>query len=207
MDNLEYLKHISASNRPAPKNAASSFLNSSIFKIAIVGVVLFILLAAFGIMLGSLNSKPAELTEQLYLRTNSIGSVVAEYTPSLKSSRLRAIGSSLSSLLSSTSTKLSSYLASSSKSDKGYTPSEEATAAENAFLEDLNQSLTNAKLNGILDRAYENFIGLQVSLLLSQTSQLLARAKDPALVQILTSFESSLSAIHISLENYSNPGN
>lgn len=207
MDNLEYLKHISASNRPAPKNTASSLFSSPIFKIAIIGIVLFILLAAFGIMMGSLNTKPTELTEQLYLRTNSLQDAVSEYTPSLKSSQLRAIGTSLSTILSSTSTQLNTYLASNSNDQKNYQPNETNQTTESLFAENLNTSLNNAKLNGLLDRTYENFIDLQVSLLLSQTSQLLARTKDATLINILTNFESSLSAIHASFESYSSPSN
>ena len=74
---------------------------------------------------------------------------------------------------------------------------EEAKLAEN-----LNLSLGNAKLNGLLDRTYENQLTLQVSLLLSLTSQILARTKDEQLLEIVSSLHASLNTIHENLESY-----
>lgn len=203
MDNLTYLNQISQTNRPVKTTKKSGVTNGLIAKIAIVGVVLFFIIMAFGAMIGNLNHKPSELTKQLYVRTTNLGKTVTDYNSALKSSRLRAIGVSLSTILTNSANQLSAYL-STDDSKNALVPSESTLETENSVIEELNTSLNNAKLNGILDRVYDNQIGLQVSLLLSQISGLEARTKDPILLEILSSYRSSLETIHQNIEAYSN---
>lgn len=207
MNNLEYLNQISQSNRAlkaAPAKPQGFFAQLSIPKIIIGGAILFVLLMAFGILLGSLNHKPTNLTRQLYTRTVNVENVISTYNPTVKSSRLRAIGASLSSTLSHASRQLSTYLTNDDpKDDKALIPDDKTLSSETAALEELNFSLNNAKLNGILDRAYDNQLNLQVTLLLSLVSQLIARTKDTALLDILSPLYSSLNAIRSNLEAYS----
>lgn len=203
MDNLTYLNQISQTNRPVKTTKKGGVTNRLIAKIAIVGVVLFFIIMAFGAMIGNLNHKPSELTKQLYVRTTNLGKTVTDYNSALKSSRLRAIGVSLSTILTNSANQLSAYL-STDDSKNALVPSESTLETENSVIEELNTSLNNAKLNGILDRVYDNQIGLQVSLLLSQISGLEARTKDPKLLEILSSYRSSLETIHQNIEAYSN---
>lgn len=203
MDNLEYLNQISQSNRPVKRSLKSSDRKTNlILKFSIAGVVLFFLMMAFGAMVGNLNTKSDDLAKQIYTRTVNLNSSLNTYNRDLKSSRLRAIGVSLSAILTNASNQLSNYLTANSK-DKNITLDEKTTASEATIIEELNTSLTNAKLNGVLDRYYDNQIGLQVSLLLSQTSELLARTKDAELITIVTNLHTSLETIHQNLVNYS----
>lgn len=203
MDNLEYLNQISQSNRPVKRSLKSSDRKTNlILKFSIAGVVLFFLMMAFGAMVGNLNTKSDDLAKQIYTRTVNLNSSLNTYNRDLKSSRLHAIGVSLSAILTNASNQLSNYLTANSK-DKNITLDEKTTASEAAIIEELNTSLTNAKLNGVLDRYYDNQIGLQVSLLLSQTSELLARTKDAELITIVTNLHTSLETIHQNLVNYS----
>ncbi len=203
MDNLEYLNQISQSNRPVKRSLKSSDRKTNlIIKFSIAGVVLFFLMMAFGAMVGNLNTKSDDLAKQIYTRTVNLNSSLNTYNRDLKSSRLRAIGVSLSAILTNASNQLSNYLTANSK-DKNIALDEKTTASEAAIIEELNTSLTNAKLNGVLDRYYDNQIGLQVSLLLSQTSELLARTKDAELITIVTNLHTSLETIHQNLVNYS----
>lgn len=158
---------------------------------------------ALGSMLGNLGGKSNDLTKQLYTRTANLNTTLNTYNRSLKSSQLRAIGVSLSAILTNASNQLSGYLSANSKDKDVLALDEKTSASETALIEELNTSLTNAQLNGVLDRYYDNLIGLQVSLLLSQTSQLLARTKDANLISILTNFHTSLETIHQSIEAYS----
>lgn len=209
MDNFEYLNQISRSTHASKhaKPAKSGLAKIPIAKFAIGGVVLFFLLMAIGALLGSIKSKPQTLTKQLYTRTMSVNENITTFNRSVKSSRLRAIGASLSSVLTHTSKQLSDYLSSTSSDKDPLALDKSLAESEASFSEAIKLSLTNAKLNGILDRTYENQLSLQVSLLLSLNSQLLARTKDPNLIQILNTFGSSLQTIHQNLENYSNPSN
>lgn len=204
MDNLEYLNKISQSNRPVKRNMRQSNAKTSlIIKLSAAGVVLFFLLMALGSLLGNLGTKSKELTKQIYVRTTNLNSVVTTYNRNLKSSRLRAIGSSLTSVLTNASNQLSTYLIGNGKDKNALVPSDtKASEAEATLIQELNNSLNNAKLNGVLDRYYDNQIGLQVSLLMAQVSELLARTKDPELTNILTNFHSSLETIHQSIEAY-----
>lgn len=202
MDNLEYLKQISQSNRPVAKEGNGGMSMGLIIKIAVCGVVLFFLLMAVGLLAGNLGGKTSTLTKQLYTRTVSVNTAFSPYTQTVKSSRLRAIGTSVAAVLTNSSNQLSTYITShDSKKDAlvlgGKEAEEEAKLAEN-----LNLSLGNAKLNGLLDRTYENQLTLQVSLLLSLTSQILARTKDEQLLEIVSSLHASLNTIHENLESY-----
>lgn len=204
MDNFEYLNQISQSNRPVKRKSSTNPKTGLIIKLSAAGVVLFFLLMAVGAMLGNLNSKTTSLTKQLYSRTTSLNTVITTYNRDLKSSQLRAITASLSTILTNASNQLSGYLTAKSKDKNALVLDEKTTASETKLINELNESLNNAKLNGVLDRYYDNQIGLQVSLLLAQTSQLLARTKDPDLILILTNLHTSLETIHQSIENYSN---
>lgn len=206
MDSLEYLNQISQSNRPVkrPGTVKTKLLNASIIKIALGGVVLFFLLMIIGSMLGNLNSKPENLTKQLYTRTVNLNSTVSTYSKLLKTSKLRSVSSSLSAVLTNSANQLSSYIMGESTNRNDLLPDEETTTAESQHAAQINTSLNNAKLNGILDRIYANQIGLEVSLLLSMISELEARAKgDTALLAILATYYSSLEVIHNSFEEYS----
>lgn len=206
MDNLEYLQKISQSNRPVKRTnpVKAKLLDTSIIKIALGGIVLFLLLMILGGMLSSLNAKPENLTKQLYTRTENLNSVLNTYNSSLKSSKLRSIGTSLSGVLTNSSNQLSVYIMDEENNHELLKPDEVTLEAENLHLAELNTSLNNAKLNGILDRAYANQIGLEVSLLLSMISELSERAGDDRVLQdILTTYHNNLETIHNSFENYS----
>lgn len=211
MDNFAYLNQISKSARakstPVVKKSGSPLAKLSIGRIAIIGIVGFFLLMAVGGLIGNINGKPKELSKQLYLRTTNLSSILTTYNPSVKSSRLRSISVSLISVLNHTSGQLSTYIGGEKSKDDDLLPKQKTIDSETALSEELNLSLNHAKLNGILDRTYENQLTLQVSLLLSLTSQVLARTKDEALTSILKSFYFSLETIHNSLESYTDLSN
>lgn len=205
MDNLEYLNQISKSNRPQKRSGLEAS-KTTIIKIVMGGLVVFFLLIALGGLLGGLNNRVSDVTKQLYSRTDQIGSVLKTYNPSLKSSQLRAIGSSLQSVLTAANNQLKTYYSDKGKKGDSLKLSGKAAAKEEALISELNQTLKNAKLNGILDRTYDNQIDLQVSLLLSLTSQIISRSKDQDLLSIINPLHTSLTTIHENLEAYSNPG-
>lgn len=201
MNKLEYLNTIAKDNRPV-KPAKSGISGGTIAKIALGGLALFILLMILGSALGNKSSKSLDLTKQLFARTTAVNEITTSYGKTLKSSQLRAISLSLSSVLTGAENQLNTYFA---ESDIDPKLSEKTATSEAALTANLDQTLTNAKLNGILDRIYANQIQLQVSLLLSLISQGLSRTKDDGLISILDSYRSNLSVIEENLHNYSNP--
>lgn len=205
MDSLEYLNQISKSNRPV-KKVRGETSKATIIKIAAAGIVLFVLLIAFGSLLGNLNSKVGDTTKQLYFRTDQVNSTIRTYNKSLKSSRLRAIGISLQTVLTGASNQLKDYYSSKGTKSENLKLTGKTASDEESLISNLNLSLENAKLNGILDRTYDNQINLQVSLLLSLPSQVISRTNDKKLLAIVEPLYTSLSTIHENLEAYSNPG-
>lgn len=203
MNNLEYLNQISQETRPTSAKKSNSL--SLIIKIAVGGIAAFLFIMCVGLVLNAGKSSPTDLTKQLYIRTANLNTTLTTYNKSLKSSQLRAIGTSLNGVLTGASASLSNYLLPEGGEKGDLNPPEKLLATETTTDEELNTSLNNAKLNGILDRVYANQIQLQVSLLISFIAQLEPRTKDEALLDIITQYQSNLYVIEQSLENYSNP--
>lgn len=203
MNNLEYLNQISQETRPTSAKKSNSL--SLIIKIAVGGVAAFLFIMCVGLVLNAGKSSPTDLTKQLYVRTANLNTTLTAYNKSLKSSQLRAIGTSLNGVLTGASASLSNYLLPEGGEKGDLNPPEKLLTAETTTDEELNTSLNNAKLNGILDRVYANQIQLQVSLLISFIAQLEPRTKDEALLDIITQYQSNLYIIEQSLKTYSNP--
>lgn len=208
MNNLEYLNQISQSSRSKPVLKKPRKISPSLILKIVVGslVSLFIIIAIATIANNSTN-KSSELSKQLYLRMTNLHSTLSTYNKSLKSSKLRAIGISLSGTLLNSSNQLSTYITANETKKNPLVPNTETVASETASTDRLNNILNSAKLNGILDRIYLNQIQLQVSLLTSLDTQTIARTKDPALLQILNQLHSNLTTIEQSFQEYSDPGN
>lgn len=203
MNNLEYLNQISQENRPTSAKKSASM--SLIIKIAVGGLVAFLFIMCLGMALSAGKTSPTDLTKQLYVRTANLNTALTTYNKSLKSSQLRAIGTSLNGVLTSATASLTRYLASEGDKEADLNPPEKLLTVETETIEALDTALNNAKLNGILDRVYANQIQLQVSLLVTFISQLEQRTKDTELLEIISQYQSNLIVIEQSLKDYSNP--
>lgn len=207
MDKLEYLNHISQSNRPVAPVKKSFISGSLIVKILVIGVMLTALLICIGMVINTGPARATDLSRQLYTRIINVNKTISTYNPKLKSSQLRSISYSLSGTLTGTEAQLGAYLkATYPDSNAPLSPSAETAQLETASITKINDTLYTAQLNGTLDRAYATQIHFQVSLLMSMTSELLSRDQDKNLSQILDNFYSNLNTIEQSLDNYSNPG-
>ena len=206
MDNFAYLNEISASNRPVknPAAAPKSLKTAIIVKIVAAGAVLFFLLMAVGALVGNLKGKTDSLLKQLYLRTTNMSTIMEDYNRDLKSSDLRSLAASLAGTLTNATNQLAGVMGTEDPEDAA--PDAATTEEETAVLNELNTSLTNARLNGILDRAYANLVGLQVSLIMSMISELEARTDDAELLKVLSTYRGNLEVLHQGFEAYDDPG-
>ena len=206
MDNFAYLNEISASNRPVrnPAAAPKSLRTATIVKIVAAGAVLFFLLMAVGALVGNLKGKTDSLLKQLYLRTTNMSTIMEDYNRDLKSSDLRSLAASLAGTLTNATNQLAGVMGAEDPEDAA--PDAATTEEETAVLNELNTSLTNARLNGILDRAYANLVGLQVSLIMSMISELEARTDDAELLEVLSAYRGNLEVLHQGFEAYDDPG-
>ncbi len=202
MNNLEYLNHISQSNRPTPQSKKAMAGFGIIWKVLIGGLVATALLIGIGVLINNGSSRATDLTIQLSARTTAVNKVISDYNKSLKSSQLRSINYSLSGTLTGVSSQLSHYISETYAKDSPATMKEETTLYESQLIGSTNGALSNAKINGTLDRAYYTQISLQVSLMMSLVEELMARDKDPALHEILEPFYSNLDAINKALADY-----
>lgn len=205
MDNFEYLQKISQSNRPTQKTRQIPNINGGlILKILLGGVLVSAILIAVGIVVNAGPAHATDVAQQLYMRMTNVDKVVSTYNKSLKSSQLRSINYSLSGTIANTAPQLASYITSiNENSESPLTPPADILTYETSMNNSINGALANAKLNGTLDRIYAAQIHLQVSLMMTMTSELLDRDQDSKLQEILDPFFSNLTVIEEALNNYS----
>lgn len=201
MDNMAYLDKIAASNRPA-KASTGPFPFSPKIMIGLgIAVFAIILIMVLGSALGGDKNSEQTLVEKLSLRSENVGKTIDTYNKSVKSSELRSMGSSLRAVLTELSSKTSTFLTEDFNS-KNKT-SKKLTEDETAYVEELNTTLENAKLNGLLDRTFVREMTLQIGLLMSMESECSSRTKKTDIKDFLSSSYSNLENLHDSFSNYS----
>ena len=197
MNNLEYLNQISKTSRPvSTKTSTQGF--GTIIKIAIAGAVIFVALLIIGALVNNNSDKTATIGPQIYLRTTNLEKTITTYNRSLRSSKLRAIGLTLSSTLTAAINQMDT-----TGLKNAAAQNRELTASETEYTANLDSTLNTAKLNGMLDRTYANQIQLQTSLLLVLIEQAINHTTDESLKGIYTQFQTNLSTTNTDLVNYS----
>lgn len=194
MDGQNYLNQISTTVRPV-KKTNSNFLNSKIAKIAIGGIVAFMLIMIIGSIAGSGRSSiQSRIVSLKYHIDNTLG-VISTYQPSIKSSALRSNSASLYSVLSNTTIELTNYLVNNYKykdNDKTY-----KTEATNATMnrDALSQSLFQAKINGVLDEIYMSKMAYEISSIMSEEATVYNSTSNQELESALSTSYSSLDTL------------
>ena len=162
MDRQEYLNQISASNRPVNTKTNGKFgniLSSKITWIVVGAVALFIIFAIIG---GILSGSKSGVKEKIYsfnTHVDNAMSVFDSYRTKVKSSSLRSYNTTLSSLLVNVKGQLENYL---SEKNKGKSENAEKVLGKKKIeqltleMDDLDSELFEAKINGNLDRVFEN---------------------------------------------------
>ena len=204
MNNLEYLNHISQTSRPVAHRKASGPKSGLISKILLGGLAALAVIGVIAFIINLTKPDTDKYINQLYYRTTSFNSVLENYNRYLKSSDLRAIANSLSGALTGATSSLDAYYTQNNQKPGNYT--EKFLAEEAPTYTELETTLRNATLNGLLDRIYVAQTQIQVSLLLTLIAQTYERTKDPYLVQTLNTYSTNLTLIKQKLEAYSNPG-
>ena len=202
MDGQEYLNQITAAARPM-KKSRSGILGSPIFKVAIIGVVLFILIVIIGSFLGGSQTGGKNQAISLKLHIDKTLAVISKYQPSVKSSTLRSSSASLYSVLSNTSRDLTNVMTS---IYKDYKPGKEDPKLINtADLEQdaLDSSLSDAKINGVLDKVYANKMAYEISLIATMEANLYDSTNNEALMDILSTSYDSLNNLYASFNDFS----
>lgn len=195
MNNLEYLNQISKSSRPV-KTGANAQGFGLIIKIAVAGVAVFIVLLVVGLLLGNKSNSTADLEPQIYLRTTNLEKTLTTYNKSLRSSKLRAINLTLSSTLTAATNQLVAI-------SKDASSNKDLVASETEYINELNNTLNTAKLNGALDRTYANQMQLQTALLITMLEQALNHTSSEELKGAYSQYLANLTTANTDLVNYS----
>lgn len=205
MDNMAYLQQIATPSGQPPKSPLSSLMNGKMIKILIALAILAILIIIIGTITssGGGNSERSQV-EQIQLRSSNLIKTINTYNKSLKSSSLRSTGQSLSTVLTETNRELSSLLKSDyAVSDESDTSlSSETKSSEEDYINKVNTTLENARLNANLDRTYARQMALEISLLSSLESSLLEKTSKAPLKNILTTSLNNLSPLHTSFDSF-----
>lgn len=208
---MAYLQQIATStSQPRTRTPRPGFigfiLNPKTLIIAGASIVAIILLVLVVSLLSSVTAREQKLSEQLYLRLTNLNKALDDYTGEVKSSSLRTMGHSLSTVFANTTHDLEPVLTDHFKL-KTNKLSKSLTESETKFTKGVNDNLNQAKLNGLLDRSFTREFALQIALVLSLESELLARTKYPALTQALQSSKANLEKLHDQFANYHDKAN
>ncbi|MBQ2660415.1 hypothetical protein IJF86_03315 [Candidatus Saccharibacteria bacterium] len=194
MDNISYLNQISASAQP--KKSDSLFGDKKLHIFFISAAAIFIACILFAII-NSIVNRETDYLPRLNLRAQNLSSVIKTYNPHVKSSSLRAAGASLSSIIDNITTALPAYI------DTEKELPESITSEESDILSGITTSLAEAKINGLLDRAYARELSYGVSLLISLETEALNHAKNDSAKTFLSSSMDSLNNILPAFSNFS----
>ncbi len=203
MDNKDYLEQISA-KPPAPKKGlgVGGLLHSKFAIFGIVALVLFVLFAIIGALLGSNKGGVENLAIKLQLHVRNTAEVISTYQPNIKSTGLRSNSASLSTVLTNTNVQLTNYITEQYKvkdKDVNKNITEQAQTEKDA----LNSDLFEAKINGILDRVYAHKMAYEISKLMTEENELYDKAKDDTLKSILSDSYDSLENLYNGFNDFS----
>ena len=163
MDNMAYLDQIAAKPKSEKSFPFKNFLIGA--GIALIAIIVFVI---FVNILSGVTGKEKSLLYQTHVRSNNLITVLNDYTKHVKSSELRSLGTTLSTVLTETNKDLVAILTEKydyEDTDLAKLPINEE---ETAHLTSLNNSLEEARINGLLDRTYSRDFALQIALLLSR---------------------------------------
>lgn len=200
MNDLEYLNQISA-GVPKPVANTGFFDKKMKLIVSILAGAILLLVVLVATMSSSSTPEttaPSELA-RLYARANDLTATINEYNGSVRSSSLRSTGASFSTLLAEISNSTSTYLTNYGVDPGGAV----ATGDDAALITELNSSLKNARLNGLLDRNYASEMYYQIRYLLVIEESVYNKTSDSSLKSYLESSSDSLSRLGNTFYNFS----
>lgn len=199
MDNQAYLDQIS----PVEKKTILSgdLFKSKIMKLIIGGIVAVIAIIIFGTIINSGESEETKCIK-LQLHTQNLSTIVKDFQPSLKSSKLRSNSTSLDAILKNISVTNENYLK--EKYDfKKSSISEKIEEQEQNLYAELNNDLFTAQINGYLDRTYARKMSYESALLRSYIENISVKNKTEEYKAELESFIKSLDLLEETFDSFS----
>lgn len=201
MDGQDYLNQIATSVRPEKKSRLS-LLSSPLFKVIAIGVVLFIIIMIVGSSLSGSRAGTKDQAISLKLHIDNTLEVISTYQPRVKSSGLRSSSASLYSVLSNTNRDLTNVMTEMYEYKSG---KEDKKLVDVADLErdELEASLSEAMINGILDKIYASRMAYEISLITTREANLYNATSNKSLMEILETSYNSLNNLYTEFEEFS----
>lgn len=149
---------------------------------ALVGAALVVLIIIVSIVVNVVVNSQRHPLEQLAARLTSTQKLTTDVKPNLKSSKLRSLNSNLELFLTNTNRDIATPLLSAGVDTKKLSKSvlEEESGASVA------ERLEDARLNGVLDRAYAREMSYRLSTLLTLMKQIYSSTGNKDLKSFLT---------------------
>lgn len=207
MENQDYLNQIAATSAPVKSRKGggskiSNIIHSKYFLIGAIGFGVLILIMIIGSLL---TPKKVDVESEIVkykLHVDNTLSLINEYQPSVKSSKLRSYSASFQSVLSRANGDMEEYLKTKydykkSKADKDLI--DEAQTQKDA----LNEELFQAKINGVLDRIFAHKMAYEVSRFRNEGESLWKVVKDETFRAILKQFDTSLEQLYSEFNDFS----
>lgn len=202
MNDIDYLSQIAKDNR-AVQNSSSKehILDPKWIKLIIGAVVAVVLMMIIGGILGNMGNGQRDSLDRIYARAKNLNGIVGEYNRKIKSSELRAMGNSLSTVLSETDKKVSELLSSEYDTKEA---NKEITTAEDEHIAAVKASLEYGRMNGFLDRYFVREMSREIVLLMSLETEAIDRTSSSAVKEALVNSWNNLSRLASQFENYQN---
>ena len=206
---MDYLNQISAGNRQAaPAQPSNSFLSAiplprNMLKWLGIAAGVVILLIIIVSVIPSSDVSEQTLLEQINLRSTNLAATITDTNTNIKSSRLRAITTNISSILNfNQSQTLSILIQTYGGGKEEYTISETLTADEGAYIEEINAALQRARIEANLDYAFRRILIREIGYFLNLEEVLLSSTKDENIISSLSSSYQNLSTIYTELQEF-----
>jgi len=208
MDKMAYLQQIS-DNSSRKANSAKSGLgglfSGKLLWVTIGALVVVVLFIVLMIAANSGKGNPElESTVRLNARLENLTKTISTYNKQVKSSGLRAIGSSLSGVLVNVNRDVNEVLKGDLKaaSDGNKDLVKKIQAEEAAASEDLNTTLETGRMSGLLDRVYLREMTLQVALLIALEQEMSSETTNQTLKTAVSDSDASLENIHKQMQDF-----
>ena len=217
MDNMAYLQQISgASSAPLSSNKKKKFeFNfSKIFNVwtAVIAGALIALLIIVGVVVSVLNRAPDMGDRDLMIQSYFTSSYMTEqifdgsYLEDVKNSDIRNMSMSFAAVLKEVVQNDKEFLLNKYGVDVGEIDEEAIALSAKEGIDELAKKFNDAKLNGVLDRTWLREMTMQVAILRSYQSGILARVDDEEIVEFAGRIESNLDNIYNQFHDFKSVG-
>lgn len=208
MNDIEYLSQIAKDNRaPKAKTAGKFPIEPKWLKIIGIGILGVILIVILGGIISGISKGERDIIDRIYARTQNLNASISEYGDMVKSSELRSMGNSLSTVLLETGSKVAGLLTSEYGADGTDPQRPEITEEEAQHIAEVNADLNYGRLNGLLDRYFAREMTREIGLLKALESEATEKTKSDTVKDVMVNSWNNLNKLETQFTEYENSTN